>query len=401
MRFYPAEPDIATVFNRIQDGDIDLQPDFQRGEVWPVKKRQRLVDSVLRGWIIPPVLVISHGSSTQQVLDGQQRLASIRDFKLGEFPVDGSIDPVDSNIEQLHGLTYPELPPDVQKRFDKTTLRIFEVTDFSPEEPAEIFFRLNQPTALTAAEKRNAFFGPVRSQIKELVADCGHKLSQSEILGFSNSRMALDEVFGRLLRTLELGSLNRKVTAAEVDDMYRRQQPASSHHIRRIAAATDLLASIGRTVLTYHGPSAPRVRLNRATTHTWLLFFARFVAQPNIEQAALFLRYVEVARSALTGEWVDEDEIRTLSGNTEFPGSLAIFSDRVSSRINDASSVILRDMILWLLWLFYTDFTGERCIDPGFDLLESRLQSDSELATEANEMPLLRLAEELDWGAKL
>ncbi len=33
MRLIPSDPDIQTVFSRIKDGSLDLQPDFQRGEV--------------------------------------------------------------------------------------------------------------------------------------------------------------------------------------------------------------------------------------------------------------------------------------------------------------------------------------------------------------------------------
>src|SRR5687767_2044387 len=107
MRFYPADPDIATIYNRIEQGDIDLQPDFQRGEVWSVAKQQRLIDSILRNWIVPPILVVAASNGeTQDVLDGQQRLASIRDFKKNKIRVDGRIEPKAPEIEALHGLTY-------------------------------------------------------------------------------------------------------------------------------------------------------------------------------------------------------------------------------------------------------------------------------------------------------
>ena len=33
MRLIPWDPDVETIARRIKTGDIDLQPDFQRGEV--------------------------------------------------------------------------------------------------------------------------------------------------------------------------------------------------------------------------------------------------------------------------------------------------------------------------------------------------------------------------------
>ena len=54
MKLTPSEPDIRTIVERIDRGDIDLQPDFQRQEVWSTSKKKRLIDTILRGWSIPP-----------------------------------------------------------------------------------------------------------------------------------------------------------------------------------------------------------------------------------------------------------------------------------------------------------------------------------------------------------
>ncbi len=38
MRLEPWEPDIRTLVSRIHEGEIDLQPDFQRGIAWNEQK---------------------------------------------------------------------------------------------------------------------------------------------------------------------------------------------------------------------------------------------------------------------------------------------------------------------------------------------------------------------------
>lgn len=114
MRLVPWDPDIQTVMTRIESMALDLQPNFQRGEVWPKSKKQRLIDSVLREWHVPPIHVIENPETRkQEVLDGQQRLVAIRDFVRGEFAVDGSIEPLDSKIQDLDGLKYRVLPDEV------------------------------------------------------------------------------------------------------------------------------------------------------------------------------------------------------------------------------------------------------------------------------------------------
>src|SRR3990172_10717770 len=111
MRLQSSDPDIATIGSRIESGDINLQPDFQRGEVWSEAKKQRLIDSILRNWHVPPIhIIVIAEAGTQEVLDGQQRLASIRDFMRGILTVDGTIEPADSRIARLDGMTYHELP---------------------------------------------------------------------------------------------------------------------------------------------------------------------------------------------------------------------------------------------------------------------------------------------------
>ena len=159
MRLIPSDPDIQTILSRIDDGSLDLQPGFQRGAVWSRTKQRLLIDSILRSWYVPPVHVVRTDEDEQEVLDGQQRLRSIADFRHGHFTVDGHTEPHSQAIADLGGLHYTELPEQVRRRFDRFTLRLFELVDYEPQEPYELFYRLNQPTTLTSAEKRNAFFG--------------------------------------------------------------------------------------------------------------------------------------------------------------------------------------------------------------------------------------------------
>jgi uncharacterized protein with ParB-like and HNH nuclease domain len=152
MRLLPSDPDVETIVSRIRSGDIDLQPDFQRGEVWGRPKKQRLIDSILRDWHVPPIHVIENRKTRkQEVLDGQQRLASIRDFVEGLFPVDGNTEPLDPAIRDLDGKYYKDLPEEWHRRFNQFTIRVFRIVDYQASEPAEIFFRLNQPASLTGA----------------------------------------------------------------------------------------------------------------------------------------------------------------------------------------------------------------------------------------------------------
>jgi hypothetical protein len=144
MKLSHWEPDLRTLYNWIENGEIDLQPNFQRGDVWPISKKRKLIDTILREWSIPPIHMVVASSGTFEVLDGQQRLTAIRDFMRNEITVDGSIEPVDPKIKSISGFTYEQLPPLFRRAFDQYTLRVFRITDYKPEEPGELFYRLNQ-----------------------------------------------------------------------------------------------------------------------------------------------------------------------------------------------------------------------------------------------------------------
>jgi hypothetical protein len=243
MKLNAWDPDLRTLVDRINDGDIDLQPDFQRQEIWPLKKKKRLIDTVLRQWSIPPVFLVVTADGLLEVLDGQQRLAAIRDFVDNELSVDGNITPFDENINKLHGLYYRDLKTLPRRLVDQYALRCFRITDYSPEEPSELFYRLNQPSMLTAGEQRNAFYGPAREQLKELVELFQNSDNAVDTIGFSNVRLAYDDVIARVLYFLEIGSIATKGTEAAISQRFRKAHKFPAEVIATTKRAIKLFSS--------------------------------------------------------------------------------------------------------------------------------------------------------------
>jgi hypothetical protein len=355
MRLLPSDPDIETLVGRIEKSELDLQPDFQRGEVWSQAKRQRLIDSVLRDWHVPPVHVIQNEDQTVSVLDGQQRLAAIRDFMAGGFRVDGALPPFDQKISTLNGKRFPELPFDVQRRFLRFPIRLFTIVDYKPEEPGELFYRLNQLSSLTPAEQRNAFYGATRPQIKTLVEQV-RLLGLESLFGFSNARMAFDEIIARSLYLLEVRTLRVKLTASSLADRSRSDRPYSEMDIRRVSLALETMALAQKIATT-------QLRLNKATAQTWIVFLATasksFLSSEvqKVEMAEFMAGFEALRQLTIGGEFGDEFSFsnlirRTSKGNNAlFRKALSEFEDRATSRVADASSVVLRDFVVWLFFL--------------------------------------------------
>ncbi|PAU86001.1 hypothetical protein CK505_16730 [Kocuria sp. WN036] len=343
MRFQSSDPDVETLVRRIERKLIDLQPDFQRGEVWAQSKKQRLIDSILRGWHIPPIHLIQKPDGKWDVLDGQQRLTAIRDFIRGDFPVNGAIEPQIESISALAGCRWGNLPEKVQEKFNSFTIRVFELTDYQTEEPYELFFRLNQPTNLTEAEKRNAFIGGARNQVKELVAwatECGMNKTN---VGFTNARMAYDDVISRFVLTLEAGQLNVKITSARVTERYRRGDEFSADIMNRAGRAIELV-----TTILSSPPNGIVIKPNKATLHTWLCMAGEILLYDDPDAA----HSVVVEAFSRAVHWIEarraSKDYRTAQSR-EFRELMDIFDDRATSRVLDVSSIILRDLVGWMV----------------------------------------------------
>lgn len=406
MQFFPKEPDIETLCKRIEDGLIDLQPDFQRGEVWSVKKKQRLIDTLLRGWIVPPVLLVRSDKGPLQVLDGQQRLAAIRDFKKDLFVVDGRIEPLKPHIKSLHGKRFSELPKELRDDLDNTALRVYEIAHYAPEEPAEIFFRLNQPAVLTSAEKRNAFFGPVRDVVRGIVEDLKDMPMFMKAIGFSNSRMAYDDVVARAAYLLEAKSLRPKVAEQAITAMYRRSEPLSGNDLawltRSVKAASAAVTACYRPI---NNDNNFVIKHNKATFFSWIIFFARMNPGANTERVHQFLEHFESIRQGLFTDL--ELEERYPFSNSVHSSLLLIYSDRATSRVSDVSSVLLRDFVLWYSWSVFSNDSDSSCTDPVFSELStfdvaSKPSMDSATSNlEIIEHTALRFIDRIGWGTRI
>ncbi len=185
LSYIPADPDINTLYQNYKDGDLKLDPDFQRHYVWDPRKASNLIESILLKYPIPPIFTYEEGE-TEEVVDGQQRLTSIFCFIDGKFP-DGSIFKLRKlkMLNKLKGKTYKDLDEKLQKAIKKRTLSFIRLQESSQENiKFEMFERLNTNiTKLNAQELRNCLYrGSYNNLIKNLAqdADFQHILNQPD-----------------------------------------------------------------------------------------------------------------------------------------------------------------------------------------------------------------------------
>jgi cyclophilin family peptidyl-prolyl cis-trans isomerase len=84
MNFVNREMKVDQLVGYINSGKINLIPWFQRGTVWPLTLRKKLLENIVRGRPIPAIFLYKDDSAgsmfAYNILDGKQRLESIMLF---------------------------------------------------------------------------------------------------------------------------------------------------------------------------------------------------------------------------------------------------------------------------------------------------------------------------------
>lgn len=138
-----------------------VRPPYQRKNVWSVSKQRALLDSLFRRYYIPKIVIrdvrISDDETKNEVIDGQQRIVTVRKFFNNELSLPKSLDDFHDDIG---GKKYDELTTSIKKFVDKKLS--FDVDRIrgidNPKDrkhqsiATEIFWRLQQGESLNYME---------------------------------------------------------------------------------------------------------------------------------------------------------------------------------------------------------------------------------------------------------
>jgi hypothetical protein len=71
---------IGEIVNMYKEGDLVINPDFQRLFRWEPGQKSKLIESILLGIPLPPIFVYEKEDSTWELIDGLQRVSTILEF---------------------------------------------------------------------------------------------------------------------------------------------------------------------------------------------------------------------------------------------------------------------------------------------------------------------------------
>lgn len=200
---------------------IDPTPDYQRPPAWSRKQKQLLIDSILREYDIPKMYwrAVNRPDGTKyEVIDGQQRLRAIWEYRADQFGLPKDADPI--GAVACAGKKYSELDMDISTVFDAYAVDVVIIDDAVEneleDEVRDMFLRLQNGTTLKAQEKRNAMPGVMRDFVKEISQ---HPFFQN--CKFANTRFTFDHVASQMI-CLEMAGGPTGVRDTDLNRMYQQ-----------------------------------------------------------------------------------------------------------------------------------------------------------------------------------
>lgn len=205
------------IIRRLAQNSIKLSPSFQRREVWDVTRKSRLIESIMLNIPLPMFYVAADEKGNWEVVDGLQRLSTIRDFMIpnarGERLKLKNLEFLGTRYD---GKSFYEIENDVSEQrlvnsIYETEMRFTVINPGTPESvKRNIFKRLNTGgMPLTSQEIRHALYEGISSTLlQELVASD----SFVEAIGkrINDSRMSASELVLRLVSFMILDRKNYK-----------------------------------------------------------------------------------------------------------------------------------------------------------------------------------------------
>ncbi len=328
------QPTIELLMTRIKEGEIDMQPDFQRkAGIWDERTQSRLVESLLVRIPLPAFYFDATNDEHWLVVDGLQRLTTLK-----RFIVDKTLRLNDLEfLAHLKGKTFDELSRPLQRRISETQVTAFTIQKNTPDtvkftvfrrintgglplSPQEIRHALNQgraPKYLAELAESEQFKSATDNSIRDdRMADreCVLRYLAFSLNSYAGYR---SKDFDEFLSTA-MGTLN-KLSEAELEN-YRD---------RLFEALVAARAIFKKYAFRKHPKESGRPPINKALFEVWTVNLARL----NRSQ----LRQLQEKSDELDGLWhsllLEKDFEQAISVGTGNPARVRLRFSRVESLI--------------------------------------------------------------------
>ena len=218
----PTTNDLSWFLDLDKNGQLDLDPSYQRRSVWTPSDRRYFLDTIFRNYPSPAIFlhksIADDGDVTYHVVDGKQRLSTVIMFVNNRIAL-----PLDFGDDRLNGKKWRDLDTGLRRIFWNYPFSVEQIEALQGPLIKDVFARLNKNSRkLTRQELRHARFDgwfitflesevqddlwrtlKVRTAAKEKrmvdvqnLSELCQVLLAGEVIGFD--QFALDELYAEL-----------------------------------------------------------------------------------------------------------------------------------------------------------------------------------------------------------
>ena len=215
---------IANLLDWMDNKRLVVNREYQRSSrVWPTAAKAYLIDTILRGYPVPKIylrtkIYSATRRSYWEVVDGQQRLESVRAYANDEFPLGSQL----ATYQEFAGLRYSDLDEESKQGFLQYPVAVEQLMNVPDAVVFDVFRRLNTYNYnLSPQELRHGkYHGAFRNAVREVSGQLDYLWSNYQVLGKrARIRMADDELMAQMFGVILEGVADGG--QAQIERLYR------------------------------------------------------------------------------------------------------------------------------------------------------------------------------------
>jgi hypothetical protein len=163
-----ADFSVDTLVSMLRDEALVI-PSFQRKYIWSERKASRLIESLVLQCPIPVIYLNRREDEVLEVVDGNQRVTSLKTFVDGNFSLSGL-----TAYPELSGQSFDQIDKKLRRQIKNRTIRCVIIEpESNPKIKFDVFERLNSgSTPLSPQELRHGlYFGPFVQMLESLASN--------------------------------------------------------------------------------------------------------------------------------------------------------------------------------------------------------------------------------------
>lgn len=193
------------LISKYDNNEINLNPPYQRGDIWSLPAKKRLIESIKLKFPLPLFFLYKNSHGLYDMVDGQQRTRTIVGYARGFFP-------------DLNKITIDDSDQDFY--YNEYKIAVCIITEVEDGEIEDFYYRVNKfGTKLNRPEILKAQFG--NSVLQKLVESISSSPQFTSLQLFSSTtlnRLNDLDFIGELLTLIKYGITDKKIT---VDRFYQ------------------------------------------------------------------------------------------------------------------------------------------------------------------------------------